>query len=138
MGSNGSPGFTVRTDVRNGVARLAVVGELDMAVAPRLENELLRVENDGVDAALVDLGELTFMDSTGLHVLLRAKRRANDNGHNLAIVGVGGLPRRLFELTDTERVLIDDSGALRMIERFTQRDGEEAAASPTVIGDDVE
>jgi anti-anti-sigma factor len=138
MGSNGSAGFTVRTSVRNGVARLAVVGELDMAVASSLENELLRVENDGIDAALVDLGELTFMDCTGLHVLLRAKRRANDNGHNLAITGVGRLPRRLFEVTDTERELIDDGAALHMIERFAREDGEEPAASLVVIGDDGE
>jgi anti-sigma B factor antagonist len=138
MGSNRSPGFTVRTDVRNGVARLALAGELDMAVAPTLEVELSRVENDGVSSLLLDLGELTFMDSTGLHLLLRATRRAKDNGHDLAIVGVGGVPRRVLEVTGTERVLIDDASALPVIKRFSQGEVDAADTSAArMIGDDV-
>lgn len=133
MGSHDSPGFTVRTDVRNGVARVAVVGELDMAFAPTLEDELLHVENDGVDSALLDLSELTFMDCSGLRVLLRATHRANENGHRLAIVGVGRVPRRVIEITGYERVLIDEANALPMIERFTQEKVEAA----DMIADDV-
>ena len=124
MGSNDSRGFTVRTDVRNGVARVALVGELDMAVAPTLENELLRVENDGVDTALLDLSELTFMDCSGMRVLLRATRRAKANRHDLAIVGVGGIPRRVIEITGTERILIDEVNALPVIERFSQEEAD--------------
>jgi anti-anti-sigma factor len=122
----------------NGVARLALVGELDMAVAPTLEDELLRVENDGVDSALLDLGELTFLDCSGLNLLLRATERAKENGHDLAIVGVGGLPRRVLEITGTEQVLIDEGNALPMIERFTQTqtDSNEASALASVIGVD--
>ena len=134
MGSNHYPGFTVRTDVRYGVARLAFVGELDLAAAPTLEDELLRVESDGIDAAVLDLGELTFMDCSGLHVLLGAADRVKENGHRMALVGVGGLPRRVMELTATEKALIDESSAAPMMERFSRGDGEPAATIATLIG----
>ena len=136
MGSTDSSGFTVRTDVRNGVARLALIGELDMAVASTLEDELLRVQDDGVKAAFLDLGELAFMDSSGLAVLLRATNRARENGHHLAIVGVGGVPRRLLEISGTERMLLGDARAVPMIERFT-RGNEAVNASEAPSGDGV-
>jgi anti-anti-sigma regulatory factor len=74
--------------------------------------------------------------STGLHLLLRAIDRANENGHRLAIVGVGGQPRRLLELTDTEGVLIDDAAALPIIQHFSQAPAEKDTSS-AVIGDDI-
>ena len=102
-----------------------------MAVAPTLEDELFRVENDGVDTALLDLGGLTFMDCSGLRVLLHATRRAKENGHGLAIMGIGSLPMRIIEVTGTERLLIDEANALRVFERFSHREAAE------VIGDNV-
>lgn len=106
-----------------------------MAAAPTLEDELLRVEGDLVEGVLLDLGELTFLDSSGLRLLLRATTRAKQNGHRLAIVGVGGGPRKVLEITDTERVLIDDTEGLPLIERFTQGEGQASRAQEPGIGD---
>jgi len=124
MGFSAPLRFTVRTDVRNGVARLALTGELDMAGGPVLEAQLERFANDGVAATLLDLRELTFMDSTGLGVLVRATKRAKQLGHPLAVVGVGGAPRRVLELTATEGILVDEARGLELIRRFTQSEAE--------------
>ena len=129
MGSHGSPGFEVRTHVRNGVARLALVGELDMAAAPTAQDHLARIANDGVTAVLLDLRDLTFMDSTGVHVFVDARDQAMQQGCRFAIVGVGGTPRMLLDITGTGDALIDDTEGKELIRRFTQPEPDDR--SPT-------
>jgi anti-anti-sigma factor len=53
----------------------------------------------------LDLGDVTFMDSSGLHVLLATTRRASLVGADLRLVRVSARVRRLLELTGTEAVL---------------------------------
>jgi anti-anti-sigma factor len=71
MGFQPGSSFGIQDDRRNGVARLALRGELDLATAPKLEGHLEQVEQDGVRAVVLDLRDLTFVDSTGLHAFLR-------------------------------------------------------------------
>ncbi len=62
---------------RAGVIRLT--GELDMSTAPELDQVLeAAVEHGG--AILVDLSELRFMDSTGIHTLMKAARSLGGRG----------------------------------------------------------
>jgi anti-sigma B factor antagonist len=60
---------------RDGDARIVLLrGELDLASAPALEEALRRVES-GSGRLVVDLSELSFIDSTGIHLLLQAHLR---------------------------------------------------------------
>ncbi|MFD0480953.1 STAS domain-containing protein [Nonomuraea thailandensis] len=55
----------------------------------------------GIRAALVlDLGALTFMDSTGLHVLLRVHRQVRQDGGSFHLAAVRDLPARLLQITE--------------------------------------
>jgi len=72
----------------------------------------------GVSAITLDLRELTFIDSTGLHALVRAKERARTHGQQLILVGARPSARRLFELTCTE-YLLDDQDVIGVIKQFT-------------------
>ena len=128
MGFHSGPPFHIQDDRRNGVARLALRGELDLATAPRLETHLTLVEQDGVDAIVLDLRDLTFVDSTGLHTFLKARGRAADNGHRFALVGANDQVRRLLQVTTTEEIL-DEHESLRLLHRFTQRAPDPARAS---------
>lgn len=65
-----------------GTAYVFVRGELDLATAPLLEERLVAL--DGADV-LIDLGELGFIDSTGLRVLLSADHRARTGGRALKL-----------------------------------------------------
>ena len=58
------------------------------------------------------------MDSTGLHAFVKARERAEDNGHAFLLIGLQSGPRRLLELTGTE-FLADDAYAVELLERFT-------------------
>ena len=116
--------LTTRIDARNGVTSIALVGELDMATAPILNDQLTVTEQDGSKAIVLDLRDLSFMDSSGLHELVQAYRRSETNGHRLLVVGANPSTRRLCELTGTE-FLLDAKGTAELLGRFT-RDGSRA------------
>jgi anti-sigma B factor antagonist len=103
---------------RNGVARIALRGELDLVTAPKLIECLTSVEGNGVTGVILDLRELTFIDSTGIHTLVKAYERAQGNGHRFAMVGLQPAARRILEITGTE-FLMDDVGSVELLARFT-------------------
>ena len=69
-------GAVVHTREREGgVQRLTPIGELDLATVPMLESAFDAVFRDeDAEKIVVDLTELSFMDSTGIQLLLRMKR----------------------------------------------------------------
>ena len=119
MGSG--PQLSFDTKSRNGVACVAVRGELDMATAQRLDGCLEPFEGDGLSAIVLDLRELTFIDSSGLRALLRASDRATTNQHRLILVGANPAARRFFEITRTQS-LLNDEGMVDALGRFIGSD----------------
>lgn len=103
--------LTTQIDKSNGVARVLLKGELDIWTAPLLTEPLTALERDGVDEVVLDLRDLTFLDVTGLHAFVDARRRADMNGHRLLIVGALPFACRLFHLTGTQD-LLSASGVL--------------------------
>lgn len=103
--------FTVQTESRNGVARLVLAGELDLVGVPVLEEHLARVEQNGVTGIMLDLHQVTFVDSSGLKAFLQASERAKTNGHRIVLVGASPVCQRLFTLTRTEFLLDAYEGA---------------------------
>lgn len=102
----------VRTwkDCGSEVAWVQVAGELDIATAPALEQTLRDAE---LRARLVvlDLRELTFTDSCGVHVIINASVRANQAGRRLVIVRGPAQADRLFTLTAPAALEIVDLDA---------------------------
>jgi anti-sigma B factor antagonist len=89
------PPFRVRREDDGDVAVVAVEGEVDVATAPKLRNEL-----DSIPAesnVVVDLCETLFMDSTGVSVLLAAHSALNQ-GIRIACQPAGPVSR-LFDMT---------------------------------------
>ena len=77
---------------------LGISGEIDLTAAQAVDEELLRAEASH-DLVALDLSNTSFMDSTGLQMIITADRRLRARGGRLLLVD--GLPqvRRLFELT---------------------------------------
>ncbi len=107
--------FGTRITWRNGVATAALSGALDLATASVLKERLGLLEQVGPRAIVLDLRELTFIDSTGVHAFLQARERADSTGYRLILSGANELTLRLFELTGTE-FLLDDQGAGDLLE----------------------
>ena len=107
----GSPsGFSARLERQNGVARLALDGELDIDTVPVLKERLAEIDQREAEATMLDLRGLTFIDSSGLAVILQAWKAAQANGHRLFLVGASPAARRLFAITGTE-FLVDQEEA---------------------------
>jgi anti-anti-sigma factor len=92
-------GLTVRDMSTGGEHRLVLAGELDIASAPILESTIASLCGNGTSAIVLDLSELTFMDSTGLRAVLAADKLCAGKGHSFSVAGAGGPVQRLFELT---------------------------------------
>ena len=87
---------------------VTVTGEMDGSNARELEDELIRLEHEaGAQTRIVlNLSHLTFIDSTGLAVILRAHARMKRSGHSLALTRPEG-PQvgRAFELSGLDQAL---------------------------------
>jgi anti-anti-sigma factor len=93
-------GFAV--DVRSDLPRLtlALKGELDLATAARLELEVDAVPWSQIDELVFDLADVTFIDSTGLAVLIRASQRAAAADAQFSVIRVPDQPRKLFTIAN--------------------------------------
>ena len=96
----------VRAEARGTV--VAVTGELDVASSHILERELAKL--DEVAFVVVDLRGLSFIDSTGLGVLVRAHQVAQEQGRRFGLVRGNGQVNRLLSLTGLDsELLVGDS-----------------------------
>jgi anti-sigma B factor antagonist len=96
-----APAFDVRTSRREGRALLRLVGELDCATVGLAAAEL-ELSAD-VPTLTIDLREITFMDSAGVHFLMDAGRAYAARGHALRLVRGGRSVHRILRLLDVER-----------------------------------
>lgn len=102
------------TQTEGPTVRLALTGELDIAGAGRVEQELERIERETPATLVLDLRELAFMDSTGLRVILAADERAREQSRRLVIVRGSETVQRIIEMTRlNERLeIVDDPAAV--------------------------
>jgi anti-sigma B factor antagonist len=84
---------------RAGVAVIAVTGEVDVASAPRLREQIVSVVSDGAPRIVCDLDGVEFLDSTGLGVLVGALKRCRTHGSELVLVCNQSSILKVFEIT---------------------------------------
>ena len=93
-------------EVRGTTAEIALNGDLDMAAAFKLEPAIEGVvaQND-VDALVLDLGGINFIDSAGLGSLLSTHERLSDLGIRSTITRPSAAVERVLDATGTRDVL---------------------------------
>lgn len=77
---------------------VAPVGELDMATVDELEGAMRQALDRGCRHLVLDLRGLSFMDSQGLHLVMRWNSSAEQSGFAFAVIQGGPRVRRLFEI----------------------------------------
>lgn len=96
--------FDLKVELVDAKARFVASGELDLANAPRLEREVEGVLGRA-EEVVVDLSAVTFLDSSGLKVLIVLSARAQQEGWKLGLVAPEGHARSIFEISGVERHL---------------------------------
>ena len=83
----------------NGTPVVSVMGEVDFATAPALEQTLRGVADDRTGAVIVDLTGCSFLDSWGLGALVATKARLERSNGRLALVLSNRSDLRIFQVT---------------------------------------
>jgi anti-anti-sigma factor len=88
--------FAVTVQRDDELATIIVSGELDLATVPQLSAAV--AEHDDAGLLVLDLTAVTFIDSTGVRVLIQADRSCARSGSRLAVLAGQGPVRRVLDL----------------------------------------
>lgn len=91
--------LTLRVHDRGARRTLILSGELDLASRPLLDEALAQLGQERIEALVLDLSGVSFMDSTGLHAVLVTKDLCARRGCELLFVRGSTQVQRLFELS---------------------------------------
>jgi anti-sigma B factor antagonist len=125
-------GFEIRTaQLTPSIYVVSVTGEIDAFTSPSLEQELEWVLRDGASNVVVDLGEVAFIDSTALRVLLRALPKFSKRGGKLVLATADSRVLKTLEITGLDTKFSVEPRLAEAISRLANghapvRDGDRA------------
>lgn len=107
MSATDSPSVSpleIKTGQEGDTYVVRLIGELDLAASEEAEEALLQAQESKAATILLDIDELRFIDSEGLRILLRAKRR-DEPGGRLRVTRGNGHVAEMLRLTGLDRTL---------------------------------
>ena len=93
------PAFGIRAEADQDCCRVTVSGELDLATGPALAKELDSWNVRNAPSVVVDFAAVTFIDSSGIAVLMQAARRSREDDQPFGLTHLTDHVRRTLELT---------------------------------------
>lgn len=105
-GGEGERAIELRLDARTQAdwTILDVGGEVDLSTAPSLRDKLGELMEGGSRRILVNLGDVGFIDSSGLGVLVQAKKQLDEVGGQMALVAHDGPTLKVLAITGLDKV----------------------------------
>ncbi|MGH8924727.1 MAG: STAS domain-containing protein [Acidimicrobiia bacterium] len=97
--------FQVASENYNGRALLRASGEIDLATVDLLDMAVGNALQQGLNQVVIDMTEVSFMDSTGIRSLLTNSERINEAGGKMSIVLSGGPVARTLAVTGVDALL---------------------------------
>ena len=101
--------LSVNTRTADGVVVLEVAGEVDVYTAPTFRQHLREVTTGGKPRVVVDLSEVTFLDSTGLGVLVGAMGRVREADGAMRLVVASEHILKVLRITGLDALIPVDS-----------------------------
>jgi anti-sigma B factor antagonist len=83
---------------------LSLEGEIDLHVSPRVSVSLRQMIGKKPKQLVVDLSRVTYLDSSGLAVLIEGMQNVEQYGGKFAIVGVQETVRSIFDIARLDQV----------------------------------
>jgi len=84
---------------------LAVAGEIDIYTAPLFKQAVVNLVSEGNTQVIIDLSDVTFMDSSGFGTLLGATKRLRPVGGGLHLAGANNTIQRMLHLTRLDTIM---------------------------------
>lgn len=94
----------IKDDRREGVCVLALTGEVDVYTAPKLKEKMVEAIEGGCARLVVNMDGVSFIDSSGLGVLVSALRRAREREGGVRIVCDRDNILKIFRITGLDKV----------------------------------
>jgi len=89
---------------------ITVSGEVDLATSPDLDNAIIAAIESGTSSLAIDLTDVSFMDSSGLGVIVRGLKRCREADKDLDLVITNERVLKVFGITGLDQVIpIHDS-----------------------------
>jgi anti-sigma B factor antagonist len=88
-----------------GIMVVAPRGDLDMAVADQMKRTLTKLVEDGSRKLLIDLGQVGYVDSSGMGALVASLKHARTLGGDLHLCALQDDVRAIFEMTRLNRAI---------------------------------
>ncbi|MFI5910396.1 STAS domain-containing protein [Dactylosporangium sp. NPDC051541] len=101
--------FEAMTSVDGKRAAVALSGECDLSAREECTAALMTAVG-AAPQVVVDLGGLTFLDSSGVHALVTAYRAATEKGGRLSVVNAGGMVAHVLDITGVGGLLQPQDG----------------------------
>jgi anti-sigma B factor antagonist len=99
------PPFRCETHSDRGQAQVRPVGELDIATVPEVDQRLRELRQAGHDRLVLDLRATTFMDSSGLRLILTWHDEAARDGVTFGLIAGEEVVQRVFDTTRVRELL---------------------------------
>jgi anti-sigma B factor antagonist len=93
--------FEVRVEPAREVVRVKPIGELDLTTGPELREQVSELVAVGFEHLVIDLRGLTFVDATGVALLLGLAEQARSGGWRLSLIPGHDQVQRILSLTGT-------------------------------------
>ena len=84
---------------------ITVSGEVDLATSPQLDAAIISALDSGAKAVAIDLTDVTFMDSSGLGVIVRGLKRCREADIDLDLVITNDRVLKVFGITGLDQVI---------------------------------
>jgi anti-sigma B factor antagonist len=84
---------------------ITVSGEVDLATSPQLDTAVIAAIDSGATSVVIDLTDVSFMDSSGLGVIVRALKRCREAENDLDLVITNERVLKVFGITGLDQVI---------------------------------
>lgn len=96
--------FKIKKQLTDNIGVIRVKGDIDMSTSPELRDALVPMFNKDLNGIIVNLSEVSFMDSSGIATLVEGLQWGKKTGKPFVLTGIGANVQNALSLTKLENV----------------------------------
>ena len=103
---NGESAISVKSEVREGATFVIPFGDIDLTASPVLRQELKKIQASRPQRLVIDLAQVSYMDSSGVATLVEAMQVARRNSTRMVLCCLQERVRSIFEIARLDTVFL--------------------------------